>query len=116
MNVLLWILQALLGTWYLIGGLFVISHFDQVRGPWTATWPNSIGIVYGALQFAFALQIFYPKTSRTAAATLAVLALAGCGLFAQFAGFPGMLWGVIPAILCAFTAYGRTSLSPFKKS
>lgn len=39
--------------------------------------------------------------------------LLGCVLFAQYAGFPGMLWGVAPAILAVFVAYGRMVLKPF---
>jgi hypothetical protein len=54
-----------------------------------------------------------PKLTPIAAAYLALNALLGCALFAKYAGFPGILWAVVPAILATFVAYGRTALEPF---
>ena len=116
MNVTLWSLQALLAVWYLIGGSFVLANYEKVRAAWTPGWPAAVFIAYGALQILFSLGMFFPKTARNAAIGLAVLALLGCALFAQYAGFPGVLWGIVPALLALFIAYGRTQLSPFKKA
>jgi hypothetical protein len=54
-----------------------------------------------------------PKSSPFAGIGLAVLFLAGIGLYTKYAGFPGCLWGVIPAVLLAFVVYGRFVLKPF---
>jgi hypothetical protein len=34
-------------------------------------------------------------------------------LTAQYAGFPNMLWPLIPGLLAAFVAYGRMVLKPY---
>ena len=73
----------------------------------------------GILQVIFALGLvlpgmvgMFPKLIPISAIYLSVNALLGCALFAKYAGFPGMLWGVVPAILLAFVAYGRIALNP----
>ena len=69
--------------------------------------PKPAWVILGALQALFALGLVVPELTPVAAAYLAVNALLGCALFAQYAGFPGMLWGLVPGILAAFVAYGR---------
>lgn len=47
------------------------------------------------------------KIVAYSAAAQAVICLSGLALFSSFAGFPGMLWGIIPAALYGFVAYKR---------
>jgi hypothetical protein len=54
-----------------------------------------------------------PKLTPVAAVYLAANALLGCALFTQYAGFPGLLWGLVPAFFALFLAYGRFVLKPF---
>jgi hypothetical protein len=115
MNFTLWFFQVLLAIWYLMGGGFLLVNYTKVQGAWTTGWPGTVFMAYGILQILFAISIVIPKTSRIGAVGLGLLALAGCGMFSTYVGFPGMLWGVIPAAFAFFVAYGRTSLSPFKK-
>src|ERR1700679_865076 len=112
MNILLWILQILLGLWNLIGGVYTLSHYEQIKGGLGTNLPGPVWVAIAVLQILFALGLTLPKFTRVAAVYLAVNALMGCALCAQYAGFPGMLWGVIPALLLAFVAYGRISLKP----
>ena len=112
MNVLLWALQVLLALWNLIGGAYTMMHYDQLKGGWGSGLPGPAWVALSALQLLFALGLVVPKLTSIAAAYLAANALLGCALFAQYAGFPGMLWGVVPALLAAFVAYGRTKLTP----
>jgi hypothetical protein len=114
MNILLWILQILLAAWNAIGGVYTISNFEKIRAPRARSLPKPVWIVLGSLQVLFALGLVLPgaigsspRLAALSAAYLAVNALSGCALAAQYAGFPGMLWGVIPALLAAFVAYGR---------
>ncbi len=79
-------LQILLALWNLIGGAYTFSHYEEIRGAWMSG--------------------FLP------AACLALNSLLGCALFTQYAGFPGMLWSVVPALLAAFVAYGRRARKP----
>lgn len=112
MNTLLWVLQILLALWNLIGGSYEITHYATLEGDWAKGLPNSVWTAYGSLQILSALGLFWPKLARFSAIFLALLELSGCALFAKYAGFPGCLWGVVPAALLAFVAYGRFKLKP----
>lgn len=114
MNILLWILQIMLGLWNLIGGIYTFSNYEQLKGGWGTVLPASAWMLISLLQILFAIGLVLPKFTPVAAMCLAVYAVMGCALFAQYAGFPGMLWGVVPAFLAALVAYGRIVLKPFK--
>ncbi len=47
------------------------------------------------------------KVVATSAILLALISLVGIVLYAKYAGFPGVLWGIIPALLLLFVAYER---------
>lgn len=120
MNILLWTLQILLALWNVIGGIFTFSNYDKIKGAMATNLPKSVWMTIAVLQVLFALGLIVPGAFRVmpnltpiSAVYLGLNALTGCVLFAQYSGFPGMLWGVIPAILCAFIAYGRFVLMPF---
>ena len=111
MNILLWVLQILLALWNIIGGFFVVNNYQKVATESALNaLPRPAWITLGALQILLALGMVLPgrkfrKPNSIAAACLAVLSLLGIALYSQYACFPGMLWGVIPAILAAFVAY-----------
>ena len=114
MNILLWILQVLLAAWNIIGGVYTFSNYENLKSTWASDIPKAIWIALCVLQILLALCLvlpgalgIVPKLTPIAAVFLAANALLGCALFAQYAGFPGMLWGVLPALLVAFVAYGR---------
>ena len=114
MNILLWILQVLLALWNIAGGLYTVFYYETLKGPWAINLPKPAWVVICVLQILFALGLVlpglvgvFPKLTSIAAIYLAANALLGCVLFAQYAGFPGLLWGVVPALLAAFVAYGR---------
>jgi uncharacterized membrane protein len=114
LNILLWILQGLLALWNIVGGLYTFLNYETLKGPWATSLPKPAWVVICVLQILFALGLVlpglvgvYPKLTSMAAIYLAANALLGCVLFAQYAGFPGLLWGVVPALLAAFVAYGR---------
>lgn len=114
MNILLWTLQILLGLWNIIGGIFTFSNYEKIKGPMAANLPKSVWMGIAILQILFALGLVLPGAFKVmphltpiSAIYLGLNALAGCLLFTQYSGFPGILWGIIPAILCAVIAYGR---------
>ena len=116
MNILLWILQILLTLWNVVGGFYTVFNYETLKGPWANNLPKSAWVIICVLQILFALGLVlpglvgvYPKLTSVAAIYLAANALLGCVLFAQYAGFPGLLWGVVPALLAAFIAYARFS-------
>src|SRR5882762_2205711 len=120
MNTLLWILQSLLAFWNLTGGIYTVFNYEQLKGAWGNDLSQPAWVALGVLQALFALGLVVPgavgvlpKLTPIAAVYLAVNALLGCALFAKYAGFPGILWAVVPSILAAFVAYGRIALTPF---
>ena len=117
MNILLWTLQILLALWNIIGGIYTLMNYEQLKSAWAMNLPKPVWLIIGGLQVLFALGLVLPgvfgaspNITPTSASYLALNSLLGCVLFAQYAGFPGMLWGVIPAALAAFVAYGRMAL------
>jgi hypothetical protein len=114
MNVLLWVFQILLALWNLIGGSFVIMNYEKIGNPWALdNLPKPAWVALAAIQVLSALGLFWPKSTAIAAVVLALVSLSGLALYTQYAGFPGMLWGVVPALLLGFVAYGRLKLKPF---
>ena len=114
MNLVLWILQILLALYNAIGGIYTISNHEQLKSTLASDLPKPVWLILGALQVVFALGLVLPgvfgvlpKVIPISAAYLACNALLGCLLFAQYAGFPGVLWGIVPAILAGFVAYRR---------
>lgn len=113
MNIILWVLQVLLGLWEAVGGIYVISNYDKIADEWALkALSGPLWIVIGVVQILFAIGLLLPgakfrKTNSIAASLLALLSLLGLALYSQYAGFPGILWGVVPALLAAFVAYKR---------
>jgi len=120
MNFPLWVLQILLAFWNISGGMYALFNYDQLKSAWASALPKPFWVTLFVLQILFSVGLVLPGVIRgltkligLSAVYLAVNSLLGCVLFAKYAGFPGMLWGVVPAILLAFVAYGRIALKPF---
>jgi hypothetical protein len=114
MNVLLWTLQIGLALYNVIGGIYTVLNHEQLKGAFANNLPKSAWVALGMLQALFALALVLPsafgvlpKLTPIAATYLAINALVGCALFAKYAGFPGILWAVVPASLAAFVAFWR---------
>ncbi len=120
MNILLWVLQILLAFWNMVGGIYMINNYEKLARVWALNaFPEPAWMALGVLQALFALGIVLPgavrvlpKLTPISAACLAVISLLGIALYVAYAGL-GILWGVVPAILAAFVAYGRFALKPF---
>lgn len=120
MNILLWVLQILLTLWNITGGIYMVNNYEKLANVWALNaLPQPAWMALGVLQALFALGLVLPgavrvlpKLTPISAACLAVLSLLGIALYVAYAGFPGILWGVVPAILAAFVAYGRIVLKP----
>jgi xanthine/uracil permease len=114
MNIMLWVIQVLLAVWNLLGGSYTISNFDKLKSHAVDGLPASVWVALGVLQIIAAIALVIPgklvkapMLASIAAGYIAVYALSGCFLFAQYAGFPGLLWAVVPAALAAVVAFGR---------
>ncbi len=108
MNILLWFLQILLAVYNLTGGIYMANNYDKLASAWAlSTLSGAAWMVLGVLQVLLALGLVIPKLTRVSAVCLAVISLLGIALYVKYAGFPGILWALVPAILAAFVAYVR---------
>lgn len=108
-NVMLWILQILLALYNLAGGFYALSNYKMLIWPSMHTWPQIIWIAIFSLQILAALGLVLPKLTRVAAIYLTLYELLSCVLYPAYAGFPNMLWGILPAAFSALVAYGRSA-------
>jgi VIT1/CCC1 family predicted Fe2+/Mn2+ transporter len=122
MNVLLWVLQAVLALLYLSGGAYKIFSFDELasqmtalsRGGWRAL--GVLEILGAVLLIVPAALKWMPVLTPLAAAVLALETLAIAALYAsyslQLAVTNPMVWAVVMGLMAAFVAYGRYALRP----
>lgn len=122
MNILLWVLQAVLALLYLSGGAFKIFSFDEVAQQWVAL-PRAGWTALGALEVVGAVLLVVPAALKwmptltpVAAAVLALETLTLAAFFArhslQVAATNPMVWTLVMGLLAAFVAYGRFVLRP----
>jgi uncharacterized membrane protein YphA (DoxX/SURF4 family) len=122
MNVVLWILQALLAFLYLSGGAYKLFKFEELANQLSAL-PHGAWRVLGALEIVGGILLIIPAATKwmplltpIAAAVLALETLALCGLYARYsltlAASNPLVWSAVMGLLVAFVAYGRFALSP----
>lgn len=122
MNVVLWILQALLALLYLSGGAYKVFRFDEVAGQFDllsrSGW-SAIGvfeIAGGLLLIVPAALKWWPVLTPFAAAALALEAVALSALYAQHSlkltVENPLLWSLLMGLVAIFVAYGRFALRP----
>jgi len=115
MNILLWILQILLALWNIIGAIYMLNNYSDIASNWAYnSIPGPLWIILGLLQVLASLGLILPwlmkkmpNLASLSAACLAIISLLGIALYDSYAGFPGLLWGIIPASLAAFVSFKR---------
>ena len=124
MNVLLWIVQALLALGYFAGGAYKVFSFDELaKMPATAALARGGWGALGVFEIVCAVLLIVPAATNRmlivtplAAAALALESLALAGLYARYSyeltATNPMVWVVVMALMAAFVAYGRYALRP----
>jgi hypothetical protein len=120
MNVLLWILQAVLALLYLAGGAYKVFSFEQVaaqfdalpRGGWSAL--GVIEMLGAVLLIVPAAVKWMPSLTPLAATVLTLETLGLAALYARYsltlAPTNPLVWAVMMALMVGFVAYGRYAL------
>ena len=123
MNVLLWVLQILLGVYFIVTGL---AHFTLPPGlpapmAWMYELPPGLHVFSGAAEILGGLGLILPGLARI---QTRLVPLAGLGLVLVMLGaavwhgtrgeFTNIGMNLFLAALLAFTAYGRWKLRPLK--
>jgi hypothetical protein len=114
MNIFLWVLQVLLGLYYLMGGSWMLKNIPKA---WLKIMPKPVWMGIGLLQILLAVGLVLPGFfGKAQLIPIAAIGLAVETLFVAVLTkpkFQGLLWVVIPALVSLFVAYGRSGLSPF---
>jgi hypothetical protein len=125
MNILLWILQAVLAVLYVSGGAYKTFKFEELARLMPAlshvAW-RTLGVLemLGAILLIVpAATKWKPELTPIGAAVLAVETLGIAALYARyslkFTAQNPLLWALVMGLLAAFVAYGRYSLSPLSE-
>ena len=119
MNILLWVLQVLLGLYYLMGG-FYQANAGKLPPAWLKIMPKPAWVALGVLQILFALGLVLPgavhvapQLTPLAAIGLIVETLLVYKLTFKRVQLKTFVWILVPALLALFVAYGRFALAPF---
>jgi uncharacterized membrane protein YphA (DoxX/SURF4 family) len=122
MNIVLWILQVVLGLLYLAGGYYKAFRFEELASQFTAIPPSgwrALGVVemLGAvLLIVPAATKWMPGLTPMAAAVLAIETLVISGVYGRHSlkltAENPLVWSVAMLLLVVFVAYGRYAIKP----
>ncbi len=107
------IVQGLMALYTITGAAYMMGNYEALASTQAlSTLQPYFWIGLGVMQIILAvllLSALFFKRARgqvfNSALYLAVLSLLGSILYSAYAGFPGMLWAIVPALLYIFVAY-----------
>ena len=123
MNILLWVLQVILGVYFIYTG---ILHFTLPPGlpaqiAWMYELPRGLHIFSGIAEILAGLGLILPGLTKiqTRLTSLAALGLVFMMIGAAVWHFsrnevPNIVMVLVLAALCGFVAYGRWKMNPLK--
>lgn len=124
MNIVLWIVQAVLAFLLLAGGATKAFKFDELaKQPAMSALPRGVWRVIGVLEMLGAVLLivpaatgWMPELTLLAAGALALESLALSGIYArhsrQLSAANPLVWSAVIGVLAALVAFGRYALSP----
>ncbi|MNX93717.1 hypothetical protein D3C86_1259150 [compost metagenome] len=124
MNILLWVLQAMLALQAFAGGAYKIFKFDEIaQMPVMGALPRSGWGAVGVIEMVCAVLLIVPAATKwmpvltpVAAAVLVLESLALAGLYGrhslQMSASNPLVYVIVGAALAAIVAYGRYALLP----
>jgi uncharacterized membrane protein YphA (DoxX/SURF4 family) len=122
MNILLWVLQAVLGLLYLAGGYYKAFKFEELASQFKAI-PHGGWRALGVIEMIGAVLLIVPAATKwmpgltpIAAVVLAIETLLIAGVYARHSvkltAENPLIWSVVMLLLVAFVAYGRYAIRP----
>jgi hypothetical protein len=120
MNIVLWILQIALALHTVIGAVWKFSHSEQTV-PSLKAIPHGAWLALCGIELLCSVGLILPAFNRSlstlvpiAATAIATEMLLFCGVHLRSgeAKHGEMIYWLIVAAVCAFTAYGRIRLKP----
>lgn len=82
---------------------------DRAAGFYAPIFWTILAIVQIILSLVLVLWVLksFGKRTSFSAIGLALISLRGLALYSAYAWFPGMLWGIVPAVLLIAIVYGK---------
>jgi uncharacterized membrane protein YphA (DoxX/SURF4 family) len=116
MNILLWVLQAVLALLGVSGGAFKIVKIEDLKKGVASmrALPRGLWAFLGAVECLAGLGLLLPVGAPYAAAVMAVESLIVSALYIYYRDFPPLAYSATMAVMAAFIAYGRFVLEPFQ--
>lgn len=120
MNVLLWVLQALLALHTITGAVWKFSNSEEAV-PSLAALPHGVWLALSVIELLCAVGLLLPAISKrlgvlapVAAACIGAEMLLFCvvHVISGEADYSPMVYWLVVAAFCAFIAYGRFALRP----
>lgn len=124
MNVVLWIIQAVLGVQSFAGGLYKIVNFGEIANmPQIGALPRAGWSALGGFEMICGILLVAPVAVKgmraltpVAAAALMLESLALAAVYARYStdvvATNPLVWVVAEALLAALVAYGRSPSRP----
>jgi hypothetical protein len=122
MNILLWVLQIVLGLLCIAGGAFKIFKIEDLQTTVASmrALPHALWAFIGAFECLAGLSLVLPGAINVlpgltpiAAAAVAVESVLVTALYIYYGDSAPVTYTVAMAIMAAFIAYGRFALKPF---
>ena len=114
MNLLARVLQVLLGLWLITGGAYFTQNYAGLVNTWASdALPSLFWMIFGIVEVLIGLSLVISVAKKCrkwavgSAVAAAIFVLLGLAFFTAYSGFPGMLWGIVPAVLLLFVAQQR---------
>ena len=121
MNIVLWIVQVLLGVAFLMAGVTHAFQYERAKAQfkWVADVPRSLVTFIGICEILGAIGLILPALTGIlpwltplAGVGLAVIMLLAAGFHVMRREYPNIVVNLILLALAAFVAYGRWVLAP----
>jgi len=121
MNVLLWVFQITLAFHTATGAIWKFSNSEQ-SVPSLSAIPHGVWLSLSVIELLCSLALIIPVIYKPlsilaplAAAAIAIEMLIFCGIHLASGDktFGSLIYWLVVAIICGFTAYGRFVLKPF---
>lgn len=121
MNILLWVLQAIVALHTLIGAVWKFSHSAEQTMPSLKAIPDRIWLGMGVFELLIGLCLILPAFYKPLAMLVPIAAVcivvemlvfSGLHIRSSDANYGPVVYWLVVAALCLFLAYGRLVLNP----
>ncbi|MCL5996174.1 MAG: DoxX family protein [Chloroflexi bacterium] len=121
MNVVLWVLQVLVGLAFVAAGVNHGFRIDQIKAQmkWVNALPRGLVTFIGICELLGGIGLILPALTGVlpwltplAAAGLALIMLLAAGFHLTRREYPAIVFNLVLMILAAFVAYGRFVIAP----